>query len=71
MTPDACVGEEAEQVAAYIYEAFYSPLAQARIRPPEIDLARLTGAAISHIRCRSRRQPAAVAFRCHRQMNAG
>jgi hypothetical protein len=38
----ACVGEDAEQVAAYIYEAFYSPQAQARLRPPEFDLARLT-----------------------------
>ena len=38
----ACVGEDAKQVSQYIYEAFYSPAAQARIRPPEIDLARLT-----------------------------
>jgi mono/diheme cytochrome c family protein len=38
----ACVGEDAEQVAAYIYEAFYSPAAVARLRPPEWDLARLT-----------------------------
>src|SRR5688572_32489313 len=37
----ACVGEDADQVAAYIYEAFYSPHAQARLRPPEFDLARL------------------------------
>jgi hypothetical protein len=40
--PDLCVGEEAEQVAAYIYEAFYSPAAQARLKPPEVELARLT-----------------------------
>jgi len=38
----ACVGEDAKQVAAYIYEAFYSPRAFARLQPPEFDLARLT-----------------------------
>ena len=38
----ACVGEDAKQVAAYVYEAFYSPAAQARIHPPDKDLARLT-----------------------------
>lgn len=38
----ACVGEDAKQVAQYIYDAFYSPKAQARLRPPEFDLARLT-----------------------------
>jgi len=38
----ACVGDDAKQVAQYIYVAFYSPAAQARIRPAEIDLARLT-----------------------------
>jgi cytochrome c553 len=38
----ACVGEDSKQVAAYIYEAFYSPQAQARLNPPEFDLARLT-----------------------------
>jgi mono/diheme cytochrome c family protein len=38
----ACVGEDAAQVAAYIFDAFYSPRAQARLRPPEHDLARLT-----------------------------
>lgn len=38
----ACVGEDAKAVAAYIYEAFYSPEAQARLRPPEKDLTRLT-----------------------------
>lgn len=40
--PDTCVGEQAEQVAAYIYDAFYSPAAQARLNPVEIDLTRLT-----------------------------
>ncbi|HEY1084459.1 MAG TPA: c-type cytochrome, partial [Prosthecobacter sp.] len=38
----ACVGEDARQVAAYIYDAFYSPDAQARAKPPEKDLTRLT-----------------------------
>src|SRR5688572_33303903 len=37
-----CTGENADQVAAYIYDAFYSPAAQVRNRPPRIDLARLT-----------------------------
>ena len=39
---DVCVGEDSEVVAAYIYDAFYSPVAQARIRPPRVKLARLT-----------------------------
>lgn len=41
--PDLCVGEDAAQVAAYIYDAFYSPEAQHRIgNVPRIELARLT-----------------------------
>jgi hypothetical protein len=40
--PEKCNGEEAKAVAAYIYEAFYSPLAQARIQPVRIELSRLT-----------------------------
>jgi hypothetical protein len=39
---DVCVGEDSKLVAAYIYDAFYSPVAQARIRPPRVELARLT-----------------------------
>jgi mono/diheme cytochrome c family protein len=39
---DECVGEDAKAVAAYIYDAFYSPVAQARINPPAKDIARLT-----------------------------
>jgi len=39
---DACVGEDAKAVAEYIYHAFYSPEAQARVNPPARDLARLT-----------------------------
>lgn len=40
--PEACQGKDAELVAAYIYDAFYSPVAQARIRPPRVALSRLT-----------------------------
>jgi len=40
--PEACVGEDAQAVAAHMYDAFYSPLAQARNRPPRVALARLT-----------------------------
>jgi len=39
---DVCVGDDSKLVAAYIYDAFYSPVAQARIRPPRVELARLT-----------------------------
>jgi hypothetical protein len=41
--PGTCVGEEAEAVAKYIHETFYSPLAQARNRPARIESSRLTG----------------------------
>jgi len=40
--PGTCTGEDAERVAAYIYDAFYSPAAQARNKPPRLELARLT-----------------------------
>jgi cytochrome c553 len=40
--PGKCTSEDAQQVAAYIYDAFYSPIAQARLRPARIELARLT-----------------------------
>jgi hypothetical protein len=40
--PELCVGEDAKQVAAYIYDAFYSAEAQARTHRPEKDLLRLT-----------------------------
>ncbi len=40
--PAACEGEDAQKVAAYIYDAFYSPVAQARNAPPRVQLARLT-----------------------------
>ena len=37
-----CVGKDAEAVSAYIYATFYSPAAQARIRPVQESLSRLT-----------------------------
>jgi hypothetical protein len=42
--PGECVGEDANNVAAFIYEAFYSKAAQARnkFRAPRIELSRLT-----------------------------
>jgi hypothetical protein len=40
--PGSCTGDEAKKVAAYIHEAFYSRAAQARDKPPRIELARLT-----------------------------
>ena len=42
--PGDCVGEDAEKVAAYIYESFYSKSAQVRnkFQPPRIELSRLT-----------------------------
>ncbi len=38
----ACVGEDARQVASYIYDAFYSAAAHQRLNPPAKDLSRLT-----------------------------
>jgi hypothetical protein len=40
--PEKCVGEDARVVAQYIYDTFYSPVAQARNQPARIELARLT-----------------------------
>jgi hypothetical protein len=40
--PGKCGGADAEKVAAYIYDAFYSTEAQARNQPPRVELARLT-----------------------------
>ncbi|MCP4068925.1 MAG: DUF3500 domain-containing protein, partial [Phycisphaeraceae bacterium] len=39
---DAVVDGDAEAVARYLYDAFYSPAAQARNNPPRIELTRLT-----------------------------
>lgn len=40
--PKKCSTADAKKVAAYIHDAFYSPVAQARNRPPRIELSRLT-----------------------------
>jgi cytochrome c553 len=40
--PGACSGEDAAQVASYIYDAFYSKIAQARNQPARVELSRLT-----------------------------
>ena len=40
--PEKCVGEDAKNVAAYIFEAFYSAAAQARNQPVRVELSRLT-----------------------------
>ena len=40
--PTKVTGEAARQVAAYIHEAFYSPVARDRHRPARVALARLT-----------------------------
>jgi len=40
--PGTLSAEEAQQVAAYIHDAFYSAAARERNRPPRIELARLT-----------------------------
>ncbi len=40
--PRKCTGPDAKSVAAYLYDTFYSPLAQARNRPARIALSRLT-----------------------------
>lgn len=37
-----CVGEDAKRVAEYVYHAFYSPEAQARLKPVTTELSRLT-----------------------------
>lgn len=40
--PGSCTPEEAKKVSAYIYDAFYSPIAQARNKPARQELSRLT-----------------------------
>ena len=41
-SPEDCVAEEATAVALWMQQTFYSPEAQARLKPPQIDLSRLT-----------------------------
>lgn len=40
--PEKCVGKDAEAVAQYIYDEFYSREARARKHPPRVELVRLT-----------------------------
>src|SRR5882724_6249039 len=40
--PEKCVGPDAEAVARYIYDAFYSREARVRNHPPRVELVRLT-----------------------------
>lgn len=40
--PSKCDAEDSRKVAEYIHGAFYSPIAQARIKPPRVELSRLT-----------------------------
>jgi mono/diheme cytochrome c family protein len=40
--PGTCTGADAQKVAAFIYDAFYSPAARERNKPPRIELSRLT-----------------------------
>ena len=40
--PEACAGEDAAAVAKYVYETFYSEIAQARNRPAKVEFSRLT-----------------------------
>jgi Protein of unknown function (DUF1592)/Protein of unknown function (DUF1588)/PA14 domain/Cytochrome C oxidase, cbb3-type, subunit III len=40
--PDKLDAAGSKRVAEFIYDAFYSPLAQARLNPPRVELARLT-----------------------------
>ncbi len=40
--PDKLDAAGSKKVAEYIYDAFYSPVAQARLNPPRVELARLT-----------------------------
>ncbi len=39
---EKCSAEDSLAVARYVHDEFYSPIAQARRRPPRIDLTRLT-----------------------------
>jgi mono/diheme cytochrome c family protein len=40
--PGSCVGVDADKVAAYVHDAFYSEEARLRASPPRVELARLT-----------------------------
>src|SRR5262249_15207155 len=40
--PEKLDAEGSRRVAAYIYDSFYSPTAQAKLNPPRVELSRLT-----------------------------
>jgi hypothetical protein len=40
--PQKCPAADADKIAAYIYDAFFSPVAQERIRPARVGLVRMT-----------------------------
>jgi hypothetical protein len=40
--PGKCTGDDAQKVAAYIHESFYSPAARMRNKPARVELSRLT-----------------------------
>ncbi|MCA9053756.1 MAG: DUF1592 domain-containing protein [Planctomycetaceae bacterium] len=40
--PELCQGDDADAVAQYVYDAFYSEIAQARNRPARVEFSRLT-----------------------------
>ena len=40
--PDKLDAAQSKKVAEYIHDAFYSPVAQAKLNPPRVELARLT-----------------------------
>ena len=46
--PKKCIADEAERVARYVFDAFYSPDAQPRNKSPRIGLARLTNRQYLH-----------------------
>lgn len=41
-SPEDVEGDDAKAVAAFIYDAFYSPVAQVRVAPPQVLFSRLT-----------------------------
>ena len=46
--PEKCVGPDAEAVARYLYDAFYSREARLRNHPPRVELVRLTNRQYLH-----------------------
>jgi hypothetical protein len=40
--PGTCTGEDAKNVAEYVYDSFYSPAARARSKPARVEFSRLT-----------------------------